>query len=507
MHHARGAKLEAEARRRLTVATAAPATVARLPDELRRAARRGVASVLGTLGDWKSDPAMRDIAADLTETIGHLADSTRAKGASALRRLQELIAILPTRLTNATATHDVIDVLLADYVNRRTRRARRVPIPPEWTGDGSSPPQPQSVRGEVCSIIGLARTAGLLPADPRGTIPKTRKTMRACGCMKKNNPSPRHYTFLFELIAAYKQGRAGTDIRRWAVWCFAVTAIHFLLRPKYARAINDKELVHVSGDRYRLEFARGDKTNQPPLPPAASAAAAARRDDAGCSSDSSTEDDETEQEDRPASGVSRPVPPKGLPAAHPRYTGSAGPWLHKAQSLWRVVRGECGADEPLFCRVEAARQHSKVPKGARRVKFDDLNCYIWPKTPLSAQTIKKELVAMLAPIIGMSRALKRTLGGFRGGGEMELAELREPVHVRATIGWWVAKRISTEGQMVVYEGASMEDMWDSSRKLGTRYIRVLAPGVYTVTPPGRRARGTTARCLARRNPAPAPSTR
>jgi hypothetical protein len=87
-----------------------------------------------------------------------------------------------------------------------------------------------------------------------------------------------------------------------------------------------------------------------------------------------------------------------------------------------------------------------------------------------------------------------------------MADLGKPVAARATIGWWVAGRIAREGQMVVYEGTSMESMWDSTADLGTRYIRVLAPGVYSTTPPGRQppARSIMQREIARRHPAPPP---
>jgi len=110
---------------------------------------------------------------------------------------------------------------------------------------------------------------------------------------------------------------------------------------------------------------------------------------------------------------------------------------------------------------------------------------MWTGTKVSPYRIKRELVAMLTPIIGASRAAKRTAAGFRGGGEMEMTELKKPVGVRATIGWWVARRIATEGQIVVYEGSSIESMWDATSDLGSKYIRVLAPGVYTTSPPGR----------------------
>lgn len=485
-----------------------PCTVARLPRDLARAAVLGVEHSMRSLGDWRSDRDLCDIAHDLAETVGHMAASTKAKGATALRRLRELIRTLPSRLSNSIVNHDLLDIILADFVARRTRRARRAPIPEEWQPPAVQP-QPQSVRNEVCSIIGLARVAGLLPSDPKGTIPHTRRTMRACGCMKRGGASPRHYTFLWELITAYRHGHATTDVSRFSVWCFAVTCIHFLLRPRYGRLVNDVELTHAQGDCYCLEFGRGDKTNQPALPPTATAATAAAgaaagqvpvvsHDPALAFSSSSSSDDDGVAETRAL------LPPRGLPSAHPRVTGSAGPWLHAAQRQWREVRGGCGVNEPLFCRAEPARQTTRVPVGARRARFRGNDCYIWPATTLTPARIKKELVAMLAPVIGLPRAKLRTAAGLRGGGEMELAERGKAVAVRATIGWWVAKRIAREGQMVVYEGCSMESMHNATRDLGTTYIRVLAPGVYSTTPHGRAARSILQRAASRRTAAARP---
>ena len=66
---------------------------------------------------------------------------------------------------------------------------------------------------------------------------------------------------------------------------------------------------------------------------------------------------------------------------------------------------------------------------------------------------------------------------------MELVELGASVAVRATIGWWRAKRLSAEGALITYEGCSTEAMCEETSFLGSTYIRVRAPGVYTVTPP------------------------
>ena len=234
----------------------------------------------------------------------------------------------------------------------------------------------------------------------------------------------------------------------------------------------------------------GDKTNQPPLPVVVPAAAAA-----GPEVDLSDDSDDDDRKD----ASSRAALLQSVPAAHPRYTGSAGRWLHRAQRMWREVRGQCVGTDPLFCRVEPARQTVKVPVGAVRTTFNGKDCYMWPGTKVSPYRIKRELVAMLTPIIGASRAARRTAAGFRGGGEMELARLGKPVDVRATIGWWVARRIATEGQIVVYEGSSIESMWAATSDLGSSYMRVLAPGVYTTSPPGRLvSRSVMQRATARR---------
>ena len=61
---------------------------------------------------------------------------------------------------------------------------------------------------------------------------------------------------------------------------------------------------------------------------------------------------------------------------------------------------------------------------------------------------------------------------------MEFVELHAPVSVRATIGWWVARRVSSEGALVTYEGSSVESMRYWSARLGSLPIIVLAPGVF-----------------------------
>ena len=82
---------------------------------------------------------------------------------------------------------------------------------------------------------------------------------------------------------------------------------------------------------------------------------------------------------------------------------------------------------------------------------------------------------------------------------MELVELSAPVSVRATVGWWVAKRLSAEGALVTYEGCSMESMWAWTALIGTLRLRVLAPGVFTHVPhPAIFSRGSRLRTAVRR---------
>jgi len=112
LQHDAAARAAAEDVDRLAVATADQCTVARLPTVLRSAAARGIANALRELGDWKADPEMKGIVDDIRETVGHVAKGTAAKGATSIRRLQEFIDILPSRMANATASHNIIDIIL-----------------------------------------------------------------------------------------------------------------------------------------------------------------------------------------------------------------------------------------------------------------------------------------------------------------------------------------------------------------------------------------------------------
>lgn len=471
----------------------APAALVRaLPDVLASAAARGVDAALATLGDWRVDPDMRDLADDLQECLEWGPASTRAKGAGVLRRLRECLAVLPTPLLQAVATADVIDIVLAAFVagRLRVRTSRGARLPEEWAA--RPVPEPVSIRGEVSAIAGMMRLAALLPADPRGTLPRTRRIMRKCGCLSRHGSSPRGYTFLWELVAAWESGAVPRDDpQAVAVLGLSVTAVHFLLRPIYARRVSPTEVTHAAGTRYRLTWRGEDKTRPAPLSSAAVKHLAATVDAPRASGAGATA--------TPPAPTARSEH-RNLPAKHPRISGSQGSLLHEIQQLWRAFRGP--DDGPLFCRVEPASQTQRVPPGAQLRQWQHPTrdggahapprpTFVWPASQMSERVWKRWLVRFLTPIIGVARARKRVLSGFRGGGEMELVELRTPVSVRATIGWWVARRLSAEGALVTYEGSSLEAMWAWTAMLGTLRLRVLAPGVHrhVAHPPARGARG------------------
>jgi hypothetical protein len=118
--------------------------------------------------------------------------------------------------------------------------------------------------------------------------------------------------------------------------------------------------------------------------------------------------------------------------------------------------------------------------------------YWWLGTKLSEYVIKNTMVQFLTPIVGEQRARLRVLSGCRGGGEMELKNLRAPPHVRATLGWWKMRLLSAEGAIVTYDGCSLEEMAEWTAKLGG-YMYVRAPGVYSTTPPA-----AVSRCIRHR---------
>lgn len=446
-------------------------TIARLADVLDDAAAFGLEHAIAALSDCRDDPDMRDLLSDVKDAMEWApAGTTQARG-GALRRLREYLTVAPAPLLRAAATPATFDVLMAGYVTVRTRRSRRARRPPEWDG---STVKPTSVRNEVNAVVGLARVAGILRGDPKGSLPQMRRVMKACGCNAKSDASPRCYSFAWELAAAMRLGHVNGPTA-FAVWALCVTATHLVLRPRYVRGLNGAELTHCGGDRYSLRYERGDKTNQPAMPPASSAGAGGQEDPT--SQPPAVDGDVSDSDDTvPATD--------GLPTAHPRQTGAAGAVLHAALATWHDIRGPVDKDLPVFCRIETART-DKAPKGAQPARYgpEGTPCWVWPATQLSEKVIKREMVKFLTPIVGRSRALKRVLSGFRGGGEMELVQLRAPLEVRATIGWWRARRVAQEGAIINYEGCSMEDMWHWTRKLGAVYMQVLAPGVHRTTPP------------------------
>ena len=440
-----------------------------LPALLSDATGRSIESALSSIGDWSKDPDLKALADDVEDTLRYGAS---CKGTGAIRRLSEYVISLPPSLRNAEVSEGTLDFVLAAYIGARCRTARRTrgSRPSQWKGSKPSPP---SVGGEVNALIGLSRVAGLLPANPTGSIPRTRRALRTHGCLRKLDASPRSYTFFWELAAALPHC---TTARAFAVWAQCIVTICFLLRPRYARDMGEPNLARLAGGRrYQFQLDTGDKTNRPRLMPCTS-------------SDDDGEDDDDRRGAASAAPTSgrRTRPPTTdtqLPAAHPRFTVAQHPLLSHAMEKWTKVRGPVEPGQPLFCRIEPARQQSRAPKGARLTHFDGQPCWLWPNTKLSDHVRKSELVAFLTPVIGPERARKRVLSGLRGGGETEFAHRRIEPHVRATIGWWKIRRLKEVGCMVGYEGTSIEEMCDATRQLGSTYIRYVQPGVFTVTPP------------------------
>jgi hypothetical protein len=163
--------------------------------------------------------------------------------------------------------------------------------------------------------------------------------------------------------------------------------------------------------------------------------------------------------------------------------------LSVAMGILRDLTPPRGQEHLLFPRVEAARKPGKIPKGAVRHDWNPpgggapVAAFWWLNTAMTGDQWTKNMRAFLAPIIGGKQALSRIPSGLRGGGEMELVELGTSVRVRATVGWWRRQRLSAEGPMITYEGCSTEAMATETSFLGSVYIKVLAPGVYTTIPP------------------------
>ena len=416
-----------------------------------RAADHGIAAALQTLGAWREDKDLVELVDDLADTLAFGPASTAAKGRSAVRRFAEFTDTMPQRLATATPSHAIVDIVLAAFVNARCGVARTRPR--VW---GSALPEPTSVRGEVAAIVGLLRLADLVPHEPRGSLPRMRRALRKCKCCDKHDASPRAYTFMWELEAAWRLSVDRNDPRQCLVWAMCVVAVCFLLRPKYARLCTVGELVIQSTRSAELRWRRDDK-GRPVGRPA----------------------------NAPGLTV---VPPTGLPAKHPRLTAAAGDMLAIAIDILRrtVPRG---AEQPAFPRVETARQTRVVPTGAVRYDWvppgggESVPAFWWPATPITGDQWTRNMRVFLLPIVGRNAARLRVPSGLRGGGEMELVHLGTPVAVRATQGWWRAKRLSAEGALITYEGCSTESMCEETSFLGSTYIRVRAPGVYTTTPP------------------------
>lgn len=455
--------------------TSPAALIRALPEVLRAAAKTGVDTALRAVEGWSRDHDMCELVEDLVETL-EFNPSTRAKGSSAVTRLEEYLAVAPSPLRQALASASTIDILLSSFVTCRlragTRRAHAVPD--QWKGRPI--PDPVSVRGEVAATVGLLRLAALLPADPRGTLPITRRAMKKCGCLVRKEASPRGYTFLWEWIAAWEHGIVPRDNpQAIAVAALGVTAIHFLLRPIYVRSLAPREIT-PDGAGWLLRWAHGDKTRRRRAGGGAAAAATAAGAGSGGASAAAACGGSSE-----GAGSSTPAM-RGLPPSHPRLSAAEGSLLSTLLTAWRRMRGP-DATGRLFCRTERARQTSKVPKGARLVQWqleeeEPVPTFIWPDSRMSERMIKTWMVRFLTPLIGKRRALRRVISGFRGGGEMEFVELGAPLNVRATVGWWVSRRISAEGALVTYEGSSVESMRTWSARLGSLPIIVLAPGVY-----------------------------
>jgi len=229
------------------------------------------------------------------------------------------------------------------------------------------------------------RLAALLPADPRGSIPRTRRVMRKCGCLRRHGASPRSYTFLWEVIAAWKHGIIPRDNpTAVAVATLCATAIHFLLRPIYVREVTPAQLTRDGpppSTGWILRWEPGDKSRQPHLGPAASAAGAGGAQPPAAPSHTATT--------RPTRGhpALRALHPK-----HPRVSAAEGHFLTELQEAWRSLRGDDTG--PLFCRVEIARQTKKVPPGAvlRYWKYSrgpPVPTFLWPRSRMSERTIKR----------------------------------------------------------------------------------------------------------------------
>ena len=491
-----------------------------LPTTLQDAARAGLERAAADLpAGWRADPDLGELLADVQDTLEWGASATRAKGRSAVRRLAEYLAVAPRALLDAVATARSVDILLAGFTSARCGTARRQAIPEGWRRDDLNAPQwRRSVGSEVAAIIGLLRLAKVLPADPRGTIPITRRVLRKCKCLSKLEASPRAYTFAWELRAAFACGSACRDARTFAVFSLLVTCLYFLLRPRYGKGARRRNLYPARTDgpqHYRFKWSSGDKTNQPGAPAAAAHAAGAARAAAGAtaagaagaaSSAVAAAGGATDTAAAAAPGRASRSASRG-PVTTTRLTCAAGDLLHVVLTEWAAVRQPERDDGLMFCRTEVARSVSKAPVGARLSSWRGVPVWLWPRTPLSPGVVRTAMRGILAPIVPPRALQFRILAGLRGGGEMELVEQGASTRVRATLGWWRARRLTAEGAMITYEGTSSDSMYAATGKLGSTYIRVLAPGVYCTRPtpfPARSSRGRIAAARVARAWEPAP---
>jgi len=276
---------------------------------------------------------------------------------------------IPRRLATAEADPAIIDVVLAMFVNARCGVARSSP----W-----KPPRPggPTVRGETAAIIGLLRLANLLPADPKGSVPRTRRALKKCGCCVKHDASPRAYTFAWELEAAWLRTVDRTDPREVAVWSCCSTALGFLLRPKYVLRVEPEEVRLLQPpDTWQLRWQRDDKARTAARPPG-------------------------------APGLTQ-VPKDGLPARHPRLSASACRVMNVALRCMQVMR-PAEAKGPIFARVERLRNAAATPKGAVRFEWrpplpgggrgPPVPAAWWPGTKLSQDQVKRNMVRFLTPL-------------------------------------------------------------------------------------------------------------
>jgi hypothetical protein len=457
-----------------------------LPEVLSQPARQGIrAAAQGLPAGWDDDSDLGDLFDDVEATLTWTAAATRVKGASAIRRLTEFFSVTPRRLLDALATHGACDLLLSSFVAARCGVGKRA-RPREWRQDGlDAPSWRDSVRAETSALIGLMRLSRVLPPDARGTIPLTRAVLRKCGCLGKNEASPRAYTFMWELEAAYRLGTPLRCPRAFAVFTLCVIALCFLLRPRYARWARRHNLwrAHADGaERYRFRWGAGDKTNVEAVPSATARAAAAARP-------------RRRAADPGTGAAGGAAGPSGGPVALTRLTAARHTLLDSVVSEWVALRRPLEDPGVLVCRTEVRRRAGALPAGSRAAVWRGIPVLLWPDTPLSSPIIHLEMRRFLAPVVPPRALRLRIFSGLRGGGEMELTDRRVDVSVRATLGWWRARRVSAEGAMVTYEGCSVEAMYDATVNLGSTFLRVLAPGVYSTAPPVPPARTVRGRCL------------